>query len=111
MKNLNIVKILPDDEVNKDKVKRIITHKGKVIWLLTDKGNEWIFSDQKEIERHNCIFWETHNVPFKNYPHYIYQYESGRCVGYAWYSEIENYVEDFKDMESCLDWLVDYEGE
>ena len=82
---------------------------GEVIWELTDAGNEYIFSDQKELNE-PVREWHTECVPFKRFSHYYYEWVNSEgetmYTGYAWYNENESYVDDFKTLDDCLEWLV-----
>lgn len=80
-----------------------ISYNGKIIWLLSNEGSKYIYSDQREDEEEN---WVTHCVPFKEISFYIDIKENGFCTGYVWYNSKENYVEDFLNIKDCLDWLI-----
>ena len=98
-----------EDKENISMVQGKIFHNGEIVWILSQYGEKYIFSDQEENERG----WVTECVPFKNYHHYISTYEYGgeyRYVGYAWYNKNESYIQEFTDLTECLDWLVGDEG-
>ena len=102
-----------DDIGNLDMVDEYIVHKGEIIWILNDKGNKYIFSDQRENEDEEGAnaFGQgfiTECVPFKNYALYIQIYDGGYQV-FAWYSKEENYCDCYADWNKCLAWLVDGE--
>lgn len=99
-----------EDKENMNMVTGNIFHNGEVVWILSKLGEKYIFSDQTETEDG----WITECVPFKSYNHYISVYEYAgeyRYVGYAWYNKNESYIQEFKDFEECLDWLVGVERE
>lgn len=93
-------------------VKKVHKHNGNIVIELNDEGNKYIFSDQEQNEK-SCVGWETHNVPFDDQNHYFYEHKSTcngkRFTGYAWYNPMESYIEEFADLESCLNWLCDIE--
>lgn len=100
------VELRDEDRKNIAMVRGKLVHNGDVIWELSQAGNDFIFSDQKQ-DDNTLNGWRTENIPFKNYSHYFFFDETrNRCIGYAWYSEGENYIKDFKTLEECLDWLV-----
>ena len=79
------------------------------IWILSNKGEEFIFSDQKYDEENARYI--TNNVPFKRYSHYISIPDTpdGYYEAFAWYNSKESYVESFKDINKAINWLIDKE--
>lgn len=97
------IHIRDEDKGNIFMVEDKIFHNGELVWVLSYEGDKYIFSDEKETE----TGYETECVPFKNYHHYVYiDDDNGIYTGYAWYNKYESYVNDFDNLEKCLDWLV-----
>ena len=100
------IELSEEDLKNIAMVQGKFIHNGEVIWELSEAGKDFIFSDQKE-DDNTLNGWRTENIPFRNFSHYFYFDEmSNVYTGYAWYSEGENYLQDFRSIEECLDWLV-----
>ena len=98
-----------EEQRNIDMVEYAIIDKSdEVIWVLSEKGKDFIFSDFDPDYEDEYI---VNNVPFKRYPHYISipdtpdrYYEA-----FAWYNPKESYVESFKDINKAIHWLIDKE--
>lgn len=88
-------------------IKGCVIHNNHIIWILSDYGDEYIFSDD---EWNEDGFWMTECVPFKEYSHYVYCKNrsdgSIKYVAYAWYNKNESYIEEFTDWERCVNWLI-----
>lgn len=100
---------LTEEELkNIDMIEKPIVHNGEPIWELSEKGANFIFSDQVEDDS-ALTGWKTECVPFPSQSHYFYVCaERGKplYVGHAWYKPTESFVETFKSLEECLNWLV-----
>jgi len=75
------------------------------IWILSNKGEEFIFSDFDPDYEDEYI---VNNVPFKRYSHYISIPDTpdGYYEAFAWYNPKESYVESFKDINKAINWLI-----
>lgn len=75
------------------------------IWILSNKGEDFIFSDFDPDYEDEYI---VNNVPFKRYPHYISIPDTpdGYYEAFAWYNPKESYVKSFKDINKAINWLI-----
>lgn len=103
---LGILNTQVDEKANINMIKEKIIYNDEVVLVLNDYGSKYIFSDQTETEDG----WITECVPFKDHHHYIEIILKGdnskKYVGYAWYNPKESYIEEFNDLNACLDWLT-----
>ena len=76
-----------------------------IIWILSNKGEDFIFSDFDPDYEDEYI---VNNVPFKRYPPYISIPDTpdGYYEAFAWYNPKESYVESFKDINKAINWLI-----
>lgn len=96
-----------DDLKNCDMVTGFVIYNNEFVWVLSEKGADYIFSDQYEDEQNDG--WITEKIPFKNYSHYIlppHVANNSNYVCYAWYDKHNSYISEYNDYLSALDWLV-----
>lgn len=108
--NRQLIYLLTEEEQrNIDMVEyAIIDKSGEVIWILSEKGKDFIFSDFDPDYENEYI---VNNVPFKRYNHYLSIPNSNEewYEAFAWYNPKESYVESFKDINKAINWLLDKE--
>ena len=86
----------------------IVDKSGEVVWVLSEKGKEFIFSDFDPDYEDEYI---VNNVPFKRYNHYLSVPSKNEewYEAFAWYNPKESYVESFKNINKAINWLLSKE--
>ena len=86
----------------------IIDKSGEVIWILSEKGKKFIFSDFDPDYEDDYVI---NNVPFKRYNHYLSVPSKNEewYEAFACYNPKESYVESFKNINKAINWLIDKE--
>ena len=105
-KNLAMRLLTEEEQKNIDMIQYAIKVKtDEIIWVLSDKGKEFIFSDFDPDYEDEYI---VNNVPFKRYNHYLSIPDQNEewYEAFAWYSPKESYVECFKDINKAINWLI-----
>ena len=106
----NIIDLIDDDDIgNMDMVSGYISHDEDIIWILNDKGYEYMYSDSKEDEN-GSQGQVTECVPFKDFAYYIYKHENG-YFAYTWQDEYENYLDECETLKECLECFFGEEEE
>lgn len=108
-KNLAMNLLTEEEQKNVDMIQYAIKDKtDEIIWVLSDKGEEFIFSDFDPDYEDEYI---VNNVPFKRYNHYLSIPDQNKewYEAFAWYNSKESYVESFKDINNAINWLLSKE--